>query len=127
MCPGPINFAPVSLYGSVVSENLTSRTPRRAEKRQADVGSPGKAANPADDIASWPIEKCFEELEKIVAALENQTTSLEDSLQLFERGMKLSQRCAKELSAIEHKIQVIVENAQGEAQIKEFSPAGGEA
>ena len=38
--------------------------------------------------------------------------------------MKLSQRCAKELTTIERRIQVIVENAQGDAQ-KQRSQADG--
>ncbi len=76
-----------------------------------------------DDIACMPIEKCFEELEHIVAALESQTTSLEESLRLFERGVKLSRRCSSELSAIERKIQVIIENSKGEIQLKDFEPS----
>lgn len=74
----------------------------------------------ADDFNSWPIEKCFEELERIVAALENQTTSLEDSLKLFERGMELSRRCSTELASIERRIQVIVENTSGTPDLKDF-------
>ena len=93
-----------------MSEKSTPKTPRAGGTAQAD------------DIEQWPIEKCFEELERIVGALENQTTSLEDSLKLFERGIKLSQRCSQELAAIEKKIKLIVENAQGEVQLKDFQP-----
>ncbi len=67
-----------------------------------------------------PIEKCFEELESIVKALESQNTSLEDSLRLFERGMTLSARCSKELTRVERRIQMIVENTRGEVQLKDF-------
>ena len=84
-----------------------------------------KPKSPAEPVAGadcndWPIEKCFEELERIVAALENQTTSLEDSLKLFERGMELSRRCSKELNSIERRIQVIVENTTGQPELKDF-------
>jgi exodeoxyribonuclease VII small subunit len=83
-----------------------------------------KAAKPEseDDITCMPIEKCFEELEQIVSALENQTTSLEDSLKLFERGVKLSRRCSSELTAIENRIQLIIENNKGEVELKDFEP-----
>lgn len=74
------------------------------------------------EVDSMPIEKCFEELETIVGALENDGTSLEDSLKLFERGMKLSARCSKELTRVERRIQLIVETAKGETQAKEFRP-----
>ena len=79
-----------------------------------------KAAAEADDFESWPIEKCFEELERIVAALESQTTSLEDSLKLFERGMKLSQRCSRELTSIERRVKLIVENTRGGTELEDF-------
>lgn len=83
--------------------------------------SPASGAAPAD-LEKWPIEKCFEELERIVGALENQTTSLEESLKLFERGMMISRRCSQELASIERRIQVIVENASGNVELKDFEP-----
>jgi exodeoxyribonuclease VII small subunit len=92
-----------------------------SEKSTPKASRPSGAAK-ADDIDQWPIEKCFEELERIVGALESQATSLEDSLKLFERGIKLSRRCSQELAAIEKKIQLIVENAQGDVQLKDFQP-----
>jgi exodeoxyribonuclease VII small subunit len=78
-----------------------------------------------EEIAGLPLEKCFEELEAIVEALENQTTSLEDSINLFERGMKLSRRCSSELTRVERRIQVIVENARGEVEMRDFDPESG--
>ncbi|MGI8905585.1 MAG: exodeoxyribonuclease VII small subunit [Candidatus Sumerlaeaceae bacterium] len=77
-------------------------------------------ANPTDEIACMPIEKCFEELETIVEKLENQQTSLEQSIALFERGMKLSKRCSTELTRIEKKIHVILENSKGDVELKPF-------
>lgn len=72
------------------------------------------------EIAALSLEKCFEELEQIVTSLENQTTSLEESINLFERGMKLSRRCNTELSRMERRIQVIVENSKQELQLRDF-------
>lgn len=88
--------------------------------------APEKSSTPAaeseldKEIAALPLEKCFEELEEIVAALENQTTSLEDSINLFERGMKLSRRCNTELTRMERRIQLIVENSKQEIQTRDF-------
>lgn len=87
-------------------------------EKQEKHGKPEAPA--AEDISSLSIEKCFEELEGIVQALESQATSLEDSLKLFERGMRLSQRCSRELTAVERKIQLIVESTKGDTQFKEF-------
>lgn len=72
------------------------------------------------EIAALSLERCFEELEEIVTKLENQTTSLEESIGLFERGMKLSRRCNVELTRMERRIQVIVEGSKQEVQYKDF-------
>jgi exodeoxyribonuclease VII small subunit len=48
-------------------------------------------------------------LEKVVGKLEGGDLSLEDSVRLFEEGMKLSDACKKELEAAEGKIQMLVE------------------
>jgi exodeoxyribonuclease VII small subunit len=77
----------------------------------------------ADDFSEWPIEKCFDELESIVTALEGETIPLEESLKLFERGMLLSRRCSTELGDIEKRIKIIIENTKGETQLKDFAPA----
>jgi exodeoxyribonuclease VII small subunit len=47
-------------------------------------------------------------LEKIVERLENGELSLEESVQLFEEGLKLSTACKKELEAAEGKIQILM-------------------
>ncbi|HXC96671.1 MAG TPA: exodeoxyribonuclease VII small subunit [Edaphobacter sp.] len=47
-------------------------------------------------------------LEKIVDRLENGELSLEESVQLFEEGLKHSSSCKKELEAAEGKIQLLM-------------------
>lgn len=93
-----------------------SNKPKPTEPQPAQ--SEGSAG---DDITCMPIEKCFEELERIVGALESQQTSLEQSIALFERGMKLSKRCSGELTRIEKKIHVILENSKGDVELKPFN------
>ena len=91
--------------------------------RQNDEGQADAVPVSTDidkEIAELPLEKCFEELEQIVEALENQTTSLEDSINMFERGMKLSRRCNGELTRMERRIQIIVENSRQEIQVQDF-------
>ena len=79
-----------------------------------------KKKSKPDDIEAIPLEKCFEELESIVSQLEEQTVSIEESLKLFERGMRLSQRCSRELTAIERKIQLVVESSKGQPVLEPF-------
>jgi exodeoxyribonuclease VII small subunit len=52
-------------------------------------------------------------LESVVERLERGELSLEDSVRLFEEGMKLSDACKKELEAAEGKIQLLVERRSG--------------
>jgi exodeoxyribonuclease VII small subunit len=53
-------------------------------------------------------EKAMEQLEKIVASLETEPLSLEQSLKKFEEGMKLSQYCSEKLEETEKKISLIM-------------------
>ena len=58
-------------------------------------------------------EKQLAALESIVERLEEGDLSLEESVQLFEEGMKLSDACKKELEAAEGKIQLLVDRGKG--------------
>jgi exodeoxyribonuclease VII small subunit len=72
------------------------------------------------------MEKSFEtslaELEKIVAKLESGDQPLEESLELFEKGIKLSRECRERLSKAERRIEILMKDANGEHFAKEFSP-----
>ncbi len=58
-------------------------------------------------------EEQMTELESVVERLERGEMSLEESVQLFEQGMRLTTACRKELDAAEGRLQVLVENADG--------------
>ncbi|MCC6138104.1 MAG: exodeoxyribonuclease VII small subunit [Bdellovibrionaceae bacterium] len=53
-------------------------------------------------------EKKLNRLEDIVAKMESNEQTLEDSIKLFEEGVKLSQACHKELEQAEQKVQVLL-------------------
>jgi exodeoxyribonuclease VII small subunit len=59
-------------------------------------------------------EKSLEELETIVTQLEHGDLPLEESLTLFETGIKLSRECRERLTSAERKIQVLMKDASGE-------------
>jgi exodeoxyribonuclease VII small subunit len=52
-------------------------------------------------------------LETIVERLEQGDLSLEESVRLFEEGVKLSDACKKELEAAEGRIQILVDRGSG--------------
>jgi len=57
-------------------------------------------------------EESLTALESVVERLERGELSLEESVRLFEEGVKLSEACKKELDAAEGKIQVLVERGR---------------
>jgi exodeoxyribonuclease VII small subunit len=61
-------------------------------------------------------ERAMEQLEKIVASMESEALSLEQSLKKFEEGMKLSQYCAQKLVETEKKISLIMQKSHDEVE-----------
>ncbi len=59
-------------------------------------------------------ETSLNDLEKIVRKLEDGDLSLEESLKLFEDGVKLSRECQERLSNAERRIEVLLKDANGE-------------
>jgi exodeoxyribonuclease VII small subunit len=53
-------------------------------------------------------EDCLQQLEKIVEQLERGDLSLEQSLKLFEDGVRLSNSCRQELQAAEGKVEILM-------------------
>ncbi|HMO81927.1 MAG TPA: exodeoxyribonuclease VII small subunit [Pyrinomonadaceae bacterium] len=58
-------------------------------------------------------EESINELEKIVHQLEEGDLSLEASLELFEKGVKLSRDCRDRLTKAERRIEVLMKDADG--------------
>ena len=67
-------------------------------------------------------ESSLAELEKIVEQLENGDLALEDSLKLFETGVKLSRECRERLSDAERRIEVLMKDGDGKLILSEISP-----
>ncbi len=61
-------------------------------------------------------EEHLTQLETVVERLERGDLTLEESVRLFEEGMKLSQACKEELEQAEGRIQVLVEGKGGSMQ-----------
>lgn len=58
-------------------------------------------------------ETSLKELEKIVRRLEEGDSSLEDSLKLFEDGVKLSRECQERLNQAERRIEILMKDEDG--------------
>jgi exodeoxyribonuclease VII small subunit len=67
----------------------------------------------AKQVASQPgFEASLEELEKIVQQMEAGELPLEKSLELFERGVGLSETCRKQLDEAETRIEVLLKKGK---------------
>ena len=65
--------------------------------------------------AKFDFEAALEELEELVSSMEDGELSLEESLQAFENGIKLTRECQAALKNAEQKVQVLM-NENGDTE-----------
>jgi len=65
-------------------------------------------------------EQSFQQLESIVRRLESEELPLDESLQLFEEGIRLSRFCHQRLEEVEKKIELILADAKGNPRVEPF-------
>jgi len=76
-------------------------------------------------VTTITFEKALAELDAIVAKLEKEGTSLNDSLALFEKGIKLARFLRTELDKAERKVEILLKDEKGGMKAEEFE--AGEA
>jgi len=69
-------------------------------------------------------EKAMTSLEEIVNRLEGGDLPLEESLELFEKGVKISRFCQTRLGEAERKVEILLKNEQGELEATAFGKDG---
>jgi exodeoxyribonuclease VII small subunit len=74
---------------------------------------------PPQTVASF--ETSLEELEKVVKELESGDLPLDRSLELFSRGMQLSESCRKQLEDAETRVEMLTRK-EGTYQPEPFRP-----
>jgi exodeoxyribonuclease VII small subunit len=79
-----------------------------------------KPSNYQDDIQGLSYEKAFAELEKIVAGLEANQKSLDESIAMYERGQALAAHCAALLDQAELRVRQLGEEAPGTLESSEL-------
>lgn len=67
-------------------------------------------------------ESSLQELEKIVQNLENGDLALEESLKLFEDGIKLSRECQERLNRAERRIEILMKDERGNPIARTIEP-----
>lgn len=73
-------------------------------------------------------EKRLKRLEDIVEKMEAGDLSLDDSMKLFEEGVKLSRECQSQLSQAEQKVKVLLSvDSEGRPAVRDFDEGEDEA
>lgn len=83
-------------------------------------GSQKSPALPSLDREALSFEDAVAQLESIVKRLESEGTSLDDSLRLFEEGVRLSRHCSSKLDEAEKKVLLLVEDREGNLSTTPF-------
>jgi exodeoxyribonuclease VII small subunit len=72
-------------------------------------------------------ESSLGDLEKIVRKLEDGDLSLEESLKLFEDGVRLSRECQERLTKAERRIEILLKDESGNPLLQEINPDTADA
>jgi exodeoxyribonuclease VII small subunit len=68
-------------------------------------------------------EDALGKLEKIVSKLEEGDIPLEESLKLFEEGIRLSRFCNQKLDEAEKKVEILMKGKDGMLRARPFDPS----
>ncbi len=70
-------------------------------------------------------EDALGKLEKIVSKLEDGDIALEESLRLFEEGIRLSRFCNQKLDEAERRVEILLKGKDGTTKAFPFDPSTG--
>ena len=77
-------------------------------------------------MAEMKFEDGLKRLEKIVEELESGNLSLDDSLEKYEEGIKLSKACTKRLEVARKKVEILLKSEDGSVELKPFDEKAAE-
>ncbi len=79
---------------------------------------------PDDNSESTSLDRQLEMIEEVLDKLEREDCPLEESLQLFEKGIKLTRAAQAALSSAEQRVQVLLEDGTptGESLVNSGEP-----
>jgi len=69
-------------------------------------------------------EDTFKKLETIVNKLEGGDLPLEETMKLFEEGMRLSRLCSERLAEVQKRVEILLKTEDGGIQPQSFSFEG---
>ena len=78
-------------------------------------------------MTNLTFEKALADLEQIVAKLEKGGISLNESLALFEKGVKMSRFLRGELDKAERKVEILLKDEKGKLKAGDFEAESDES
>lgn len=72
-------------------------------------------------MAPQRFEQAMARLETIVSELERGDLPLDESLKIFEEGIKLSKSCLKMLDEAERKVEILIQDKDGKRQLRAYN------
>jgi len=69
-------------------------------------------------VAAIKFEDAMARLETIVSELEKGDLPLDESLKIFEEGIKLSKTCLKMLDDAERKVEILIQDKDGKKRLR---------
>ena len=77
-------------------------------------------------MAEMKFEEALKKLEKIVTELENGDLALDEALEKYEEGIRLSKVCAKKLDAARKKVEILLKADDGSFELKPYDEKSDE-
>jgi exodeoxyribonuclease VII small subunit len=71
-------------------------------------------------MAEMKFEEALKKLEKIVSDLEGGNLSLDDALEKYGEGIRLSRMCSKKLEVAKKKVEILLKSEDGSVELKDF-------
>lgn len=91
----------------------------RSDADAPAADAPGARAASDPTIEALAFDEALAELQRTVAALEAGGRALEESIELYARGVALHERCARLLADAELRVRTLVERAGGAIRLEE--------
>jgi exodeoxyribonuclease VII small subunit len=78
-------------------------------------------------MGSVKFEDALARLETIVTELEKGDLPLDESLKIFEEGIRLSKTCLKMLDDAERKVEILIQDKEGKKRLRAYNFGAEEA
>jgi exodeoxyribonuclease VII small subunit len=88
-----------------------------------NLSDPWEIGGTREKMAKERFEEALNKLEKIVSKLEKGDIPLDESLKLFEEGVRLSRWCNHKLDEAERRVEILVKDKEGVLKAQPFDPS----